>query len=619
MADVIKGSFAKFVPFQKMEDVDDGLPVIWGIATKEIPDCDNEVCSYDSAKPVYQAWAEKAAKRTKKAGQALSLGNLRLQHSLDVAGKVTKLQFNDGEKEVWLGGEPLNDEIHQQIKDGFYTGFSQGGSYAFRECMVCETPLPLQQANNYCPKCDKTVTVLYGLRKLAEVSVVDSPCSDIGFEHVKTDGSRELVKFKTKEPQMEKDKKTKRVAGEDLTADCFAYVGDPEKTETWKLPIKFSTEEKTKRHIRNALARFGQTKGIPADEKEKVKAKIVAAAKKHGIDVEEETGKVNRLVEAFKTRLYAAAEAAGLKKNLWDVGRLAEVLQTLVCLYENAVWERDIEGDDSEVPDDLAAVVENLIEIFIASATEEATELAARTVGKSEKGVTTMTPEEQEALNKAAKKSLASHFAKSAHHHEKMEMSETKKAEHHTDMAETHKAMHEKMKKADVGDGAHAAPVQSVLDDNQEYHKAAGAHHAAMAKECAKCAKSHGTMAEHNHAMAESNDAEEHAKCNKEFKDAAPAADAVPVVKIDTQPSIDDDVTKSQAALRETTEYKASIDGIAKARIEAELAELRKKAIVPDGVKIADVLDKGIHVVERDAPTFNLVDAADSKPFAGMA
>jgi hypothetical protein len=86
-----------------------------------------------------------------------------------------------------------------------------------------------------------------------------------------------------------RDKKTKKVDGADLTADCFAFVGDEGDTSTWKLPIKFpGDEEKTKTHIRNALARFGQTKGIPADEKDKVWKKIVAAAKKYGIKVSEE-------------------------------------------------------------------------------------------------------------------------------------------------------------------------------------------------------------------------------------------------------------------------------------------------------------------------------------------
>jgi HK97 family phage prohead protease len=83
--------------------------------------------------------------------------------------------------------------------------------------------------------------------------------------------------------------KTKRVDGEDLPASAFAYVGDANDTSTWKLPIKFSTAEKTASHVRNALARFGQTNGIPDSEKPKVLAKIKAAAKACGIHVSDES------------------------------------------------------------------------------------------------------------------------------------------------------------------------------------------------------------------------------------------------------------------------------------------------------------------------------------------
>lgn len=85
-----------------------------------------------------------------------------------------------------------------------------------------------------------------------------------------------------------KSEKTKRVDGEDLTADCFAYVGDPDLVSTWKFPIKFSDEEKTKTHIRNAIARSAEEKDIPASEKDKVWQKIVAAAEKYGIHVSDE-------------------------------------------------------------------------------------------------------------------------------------------------------------------------------------------------------------------------------------------------------------------------------------------------------------------------------------------
>jgi len=86
-------------------------------------------------------------------------------------------------------------------------------------------------------------------------------------------------------------KKTKRVDGEDLPASSFLHVGDPEKTATWSLPWKFSTVAKIKSHLRNALARFNQTKNIPADKKAGVWKKLVAKCKKYGVQVSSEESK----------------------------------------------------------------------------------------------------------------------------------------------------------------------------------------------------------------------------------------------------------------------------------------------------------------------------------------
>lgn len=94
----------------------------------------------------------------------------------------------------------------------------------------------------------------------------------------------------------EKDKKkTKRVDGEDLTADCFLIVGDPEDTSTWKLPWKFSTEEKTKTHLQNALARFNQLKNVSQEDKDKAWKKLVQLCKEHDIEVSEESSLRSRL------------------------------------------------------------------------------------------------------------------------------------------------------------------------------------------------------------------------------------------------------------------------------------------------------------------------------------
>jgi HK97 family phage prohead protease len=78
---------------------------------------------------------------------------------------------------------------------------------------------------------------------------------------------------------------TKSVDGENLTADDFLIVGDPSKTDTWHLPWKFSTEEKTVSHLRDALSRFNQVEGVSDEVKKAAWDKLVKLCKEHQIDV----------------------------------------------------------------------------------------------------------------------------------------------------------------------------------------------------------------------------------------------------------------------------------------------------------------------------------------------
>lgn len=67
------------------------------------------------------------------------------------------------------------------------------------------------------------------------------------------------------------------VDGEEHPAEDFAYVPDPEKPSTWKLPIFDKT------HVQNALARLSQTQ-LPDSDRPAVERKIKAAAEKFGVD-----------------------------------------------------------------------------------------------------------------------------------------------------------------------------------------------------------------------------------------------------------------------------------------------------------------------------------------------
>jgi HK97 family phage major capsid protein len=100
---------------------------------------------------------------------------------------------------------------------------------------------------------------------------------------------------------------TKRVAGEDLPASAFAYVGDAKKRSTWALPIEFKDADRTKRHIRKAIAVFAENSS-PATETAWKRA--VAAAKAHGIELADEKDS-KKSGEAELQRL--AAETAARK------------------------------------------------------------------------------------------------------------------------------------------------------------------------------------------------------------------------------------------------------------------------------------------------------------------
>jgi HK97 family phage prohead protease len=93
---------------------------------------------------------------------------------------------------------------------------------------------------------------------------------------------------------------TKEVDGEALHAEDFIIVGDPERTDSWHLPWHFSDEEKTKSHLRDALARFDQLKGVSAQDKKSAWNKLVALCEEHGIEVsDEDKQKQDRSLRAF--------------------------------------------------------------------------------------------------------------------------------------------------------------------------------------------------------------------------------------------------------------------------------------------------------------------------------
>lgn len=281
---------------------------------------------------------------------------------------------------------------------------------------------------------------------LSEISLVDSPCLESAtFNYVKADGTGELRKFAApagesealraqfdrlakRVEQLAKAKKTKSVDGEDLPASDFAYVGDPDDTSTWKLPVHDEA------HAKNALARFNQTEGIPADDKSKVARRLVAAAKKHGIDAKDFA---EEHVKAAFSRAFA--KRARLGKSMWDVGTLAQVMCQLASMEECLAWEAEVEGDQSKIPAQLRDAILNLKQIFLDLAAEEAAELVGENeAAEAAKAAKNQMTKEVAAMVTELKKAIALAGASTDPEMKKMEAHLTEIGKHVDKIAKAH-------------------------------------------------------------------------------------------------------------------------------------------------------------------------------------
>lgn len=115
-------------------------------------------------------------------------------------------------------------------------------------------------------------------------------------------------------------RRTKMVDGKELTAEDFAFVGDPEDMSTWKLPMHDAD------HARNALARFNQTDFPDAEAKKGAARKLLASAKRFGIDASgfaDEQGlpwkaQESLYVGAFPASFIAEESKSGGEADGWE-------------------------------------------------------------------------------------------------------------------------------------------------------------------------------------------------------------------------------------------------------------------------------------------------------------
>lgn len=167
----MKDKLLKLFPIAK---IDEATHMVYGVATSEAPDSDDEIADYPASKAAIQQWSADQLKKTLAAGQEPSMGNIRLMHQLQIGGKAVQINYDDTAKTVSVGSVPANDDVWHLIKGGFLTMYSIGGGYAWKKAEGKYT--------RYGPE-------------IAEISFVDRGANpDATFLYVKADGTTEMRK-----------------------------------------------------------------------------------------------------------------------------------------------------------------------------------------------------------------------------------------------------------------------------------------------------------------------------------------------------------------------------------------------------------------------------------------
>jgi hypothetical protein len=169
-----RAALAKDAPlqlFMRLTKIDEEKRLVYGVATSEVPDRENEVCDYAGSKPFFQKWSESVQRDS--AGK--SKGNLREMHSLSAVGTLADIGFNDSAKQIELCAKIIDDNAWKKVKTGTYTGFSVGGRYA---------------------RTWQDGKLTRYVADPIEISLVDRPCvPNATFALVKADGVVEMRKF----------------------------------------------------------------------------------------------------------------------------------------------------------------------------------------------------------------------------------------------------------------------------------------------------------------------------------------------------------------------------------------------------------------------------------------
>lgn len=314
--------FKLHIPISK---VDEEQRMVYGVATTEAIDSQNDIVDYEASKAAFPAW----------------LGNIREMHQPIAVGKAIDIQFDDDAKQVIIGAkisESVDGEnAWTKVKEGILQGFSIGGSVS---------KVKKETAKVDGNEIDVTRIMEYSL---SEVSLVDNPANpEAMLVMVKSQkGGLQRVEENFVGAEVEKNfrmpawhlqfmtpfSKGIELLDGDLSKRDYSQEERDAMAQNGQALPDGSYPIKTVSDLKNALQSFGRAK-----DKDKVKKHIISRAKS--------LGRTDLLPEEWNVK---ATITADLKKSVMDASWLAGIATGLVCYIK----EETEEGDPSENMDGL--------------------------------------------------------------------------------------------------------------------------------------------------------------------------------------------------------------------------------------------------------------------------
>lgn len=414
-----------FLPIRK---VDEEQRLVYGVITEETLDKSGEVMDYAGSKPLFEKWSNGIAEAT----EGKSYGNVRVMHTNKVAGVLNQeLVFDDEAKTIEACAKVIDDAEWAMVMAGGYTGFSIGGRYQKRweadgvKRFIAE-PVEVSLVDNPCvPTATFSLLKADGAEEEVEFQLWSPSNEDVAAaatQLAKDAGSgtwvdyleqarADLLKAHAAETDEELDEEADKTASEetaddDKPKDEEESDEDDDSDEGKKKKAAKATDEEGDDDAEDASksaddeleqvwkATDGRTFKKKADASAHQatlstsdplsKALAGLRAELDGADSTEVDPQVALItttgqeVTKWQGLLTKSRELFGehcVAKGLYQVGRLAELMESLGYVCSSSCWERQAEGDDSPVPEMLANGLVQLGGALVTMAQEEVQEM----------------------------------------------------------------------------------------------------------------------------------------------------------------------------------------------------------------------------------------------------